>query len=163
MIGSVAEWARRRGRSRRQARPPRPTAARRQPGSPRAGPKTGPETMYVYLAFVCDKLINSVIESSTDRYEFIKANPDKVVKITLSRNIPEDVISKIEIAKGMTEIGLSKESIIDFIPIIDDTAEELERIVKEAEEAQKRFDESFQEPEEKDPEETGEDLKDEEG
>lgn len=102
-------------------------------------------------------IINNAVYNSEDRFEFIKANPDSVVKITLSRNIPEDVISKIEVAKGMTEVGLSKESIIDYIPIIEDTTEELERIVKETAENQKRFDESFQEPEDDSVEEEEED------
>lgn len=103
-------------------------------------------------------IINSVLFNSLDRHEFILNDPDRVVKITMSRNIPEDTKSSVEIANLMSAIGISKETIFDQLTFIDDVEEEIKRMDEEKEKNM----ELFGPIETKDEEEPEEDKEDEE-
>lgn len=76
-------------------------------------------------------LINSMMEGATDKFLFWEQNKDKQVKIAMFRNLPEDVMARLNEANAMKTLGISTETILDHIPVIDNTAEELERIAGE--------------------------------
>jgi hypothetical protein len=87
-------------------------------------------------------LINGVLLTipEYDRYDFLTKNPDKQVKITLERNLPEDVKAKLENAALMSQIGISTETMLDALPssVVSDTQEEINRM---EEQKKKSFDE----------------------
>jgi len=77
-------------------------------------------------------LINSIVERTTttsiwDRFAFWKDNPSKQVEITMARNIPEDTKNKMEVALDMQTLGMSQESIMSYVPMVEDVDAELER------------------------------------
>lgn len=84
-------------------------------------------------------IINSVLYGSTDRFTFIEKSPDKIIKIIMSRNIPEDLKQHLDAAKVMLEVGLSLETIVDSLPNIEDTEGELERIAEQKEKNMELF------------------------
>jgi len=90
-------------------------------------------------------IINSVTYNTTNKYDFYEKNPDKIITIDMARNIPEDTQSNINQAKGMKEIGVSTETILNHLTMIDDTKTELENIVKEKDENMARFESSLME------------------
>ena len=85
-------------------------------------------------------LINSVMYNDSDytRAKFLK-DTVRHVKINMTRNLPEDTLNNIAIAKAMIEMGLSQETAFDFVSVIEDTKAEMEKAVKEKEENFKRF------------------------
>ncbi len=68
-----------------------------------------------------------------DRYTFQKANPGTKTDIKLYRNLPEDTKAKLEEAGLMKTLGVSMETILDYIPTVKDTKTELARISGERE------------------------------
>jgi SPP1 family phage portal protein len=76
--------------------------------------------------------INSLLYPGfVDRYTFQKASPGTKTDIKLFRNLPEDTKAKLEEAGLMKTLGVSMETILDYIPTVKDTAVELERIAGE--------------------------------
>jgi SPP1 family phage portal protein len=87
-------------------------------------------------------LINSFGSKTWDSFKFWKDNPDKQVEITMSRNLPEDVKSKMEIADKMKLVGVSLETIFEFLPMIKDVEKELERVNEQKDAEMERFEKS---------------------
>lgn len=100
--------------------------------------------------------VNALLLKNTDRYALFKRMPDVAVKIQLYRNLPEDVLGKLTEAKAMKDLGLSTESILDYIPMIENTEEELKRIQEEKRKNFAEFQTRFLQSEGKDEEEEDE-------
>ncbi len=85
--------------------------------------------------------INSLLYPGfVDRYTFQKSNPGTKTDVKLFRNLPEDTKARLEEAGLMKTLGVSMETILDYIPTVKDTVTEMKRI---ADEKQKNF-EAFQ-------------------
>lgn len=78
-------------------------------------------------------LINSILyrENSLSKFDFFKENNKKRIEIKMDRNLPEDVISKMEIAVKMNEVGVSKKTILENMPMIKNADEEIKKIEEE--------------------------------
>lgn len=63
-----------------------------------------------------------------NRFVFWRKNPDKTVDIELMRNLPQDTKARLEEAVLMGTIGVSKETILDYVPMVEDVEEEMKRI-----------------------------------
>jgi len=86
-------------------------------------------------------IINSTLYNAENKQKFLIENPDKIVKILMSRNIPQDTKGKLEEANISKNLGLSMGTILDNLPFIESTEDELEKINKQSEENFNRFNE----------------------
>jgi len=75
-------------------------------------------------------VINAVMFNLADyeRASFYEKNKTLEVTVSMSRNLPEDILNNIAIAKGMKDLGISMETVLDYVSVVDDVEEELARI-----------------------------------
>jgi SPP1 family phage portal protein len=84
---------------------------------------------------------SEMVDGLWDPYSFWADNRDKTVDIVMSRNLPEDVMSKLNEALAMKTLGMSQERILEYVPtsVVDDVQQELEREKTQREEEYKMF------------------------
>ena len=85
-------------------------------------------------------IINSVTYDAEEKQRFLLDNPGKQVTIEMTRNIPLDTKGKLDEAKAMMELGISKETILKQLPFIEDVDKELKQMEKEEQDKFERFD-----------------------
>jgi len=98
------------------------------------------ESQFVQGEYESIDCINAILfrqKSVFDKFKFWKANKAKQVEITLQRNLPEDVAQRLTEAKLMKDLGVSDETVFDYIPTVKDVKEELKR---SEEQSQRNFD-----------------------
>lgn len=72
-------------------------------------------------------LINVLLYKAVNTQEFILKNPDKRIEISLVKNLPENVAAKLDDASKMLALGVSQETIFDYIPVVKNPDEEIAR------------------------------------
>ncbi len=110
-------------------------------------------------------LINEIIlrnagKSLTEKMAFWRKQKRASVDIQMSRNLPEDVKQKIDNAKGLKEIGISQETVIEAVSSILPVDEATEMKRKEEEKAAYVDIFKAQPPASKDGDEEGDEKKD---
>lgn len=80
-----------------------------------------------------------------DRSVFFKQFPGRQVAFSLPRNLPEDYSKKLEDAEKMKNVGVTQETIFQYLPMIQDAAEELKKSQKEKDENMANFQKTMQE------------------
>ena len=102
------------------------------------------EAIYISGEKQSIELINNVLYPDAGKWEkfkFWKKNTDKMVDVNMSRNLPEDMKNKVEIAERLKIIGVSMETILEFIPssIIKDVAEEIKKLEEQSDKDFQKF------------------------
>lgn len=76
-------------------------------------------------------LINVLLYGVKNTQEFMMQNPDKMFDITLNKNLPENVAAKLDEAIKMQQLGISTETIFDYIPVIENAEDEVKKSIDE--------------------------------
>lgn len=95
-------------------------------------------------------IINSVTDNidNYDRFEYYNKYPDRRVEIQMFRNIPENSADAVAVANQLKLLGVSMETIVDQLPMIDNTEEELAKIDEEKKKNMEMFNNSIVQDEE---------------
>ncbi|UCF13242.1 MAG: phage portal protein [Thermoplasmatales archaeon] len=104
-------------------------------------------------------IINSVTDNIDDynRFEYYNTYPDRRIEIKMFRNIPENDSEAVALANQLKLLGVSMEKILDLLPMIENTEEELEKIKEEKEANMEMFNSQMNEPREDENADTDED------